>query len=172
MEYISSDTNVWIDFYKISRTQLPFRMNCKYIMFHEAIEKELLYPEDLKSQLIDGGLLGVEITTEELFYADELSGKYRRLSVYDRIALAIAKKRKIILLTGDNALRKAAASEKVKVIGTIGLLDRLLIENCIDKKEYRDCLMRLKSLIGNGIRLPEEEIDDRLSDYDVTDENP
>lgn len=117
-------------------------------------------------------MLGVEITTEELFYADELSGKYRRLSVYDRIALAIAKKRKIILLTGDNALRKAAASEKVKVIGTIGLLDRLLIENCIDKKEYRDCLMRLKSLIGNGIRLPEEEIDDRLSDYDVTDENP
>ena len=61
MEYISSDTNVWIDFYKISRTQLPFRMNCKYIMFHEAIEKELLYPEDLKSQLIDGGLLGAEI---------------------------------------------------------------------------------------------------------------
>ena len=47
-----------------------------------------------------------------------------------------------------------------------------MIENCIDKKEYRDCLMRLKSLIGNGIRLPEEEIDDRLSDYDVTDENP
>ena len=135
MEYISSDTNVWIDFYKISRTQLPFRMNCKYIMFHEAIEKELLYPEDLKSQLIDGGLLGVEITTEELFYADELSGKYRRLSVYDRIALAIAKKRKIILLTGDNALRKAAISEKVKVIGTIGLLDRLLNEKCIDNSD-------------------------------------
>lgn len=39
MKYISSDTNVWIDFYKISKTQLPFRMSCKYIMFHEAIEK-------------------------------------------------------------------------------------------------------------------------------------
>lgn len=38
MEYISSDTNVWIDFYKISKTQLPFRMSCKYIMFHEVIE--------------------------------------------------------------------------------------------------------------------------------------
>ena len=80
MEYIS-DTNVWIDFYKISRTQLPFRMSCKYIMFHEAMEKELLYPEDLKSQLIDGGLLGVEITTEELFYADELSGKLYHWSI-------------------------------------------------------------------------------------------
>ena len=170
MEYISSDTNVWIDFYKISRTQLPFRMNCTYIMFHEAMEKELLYPGDLKSQLIECGLLGVEITTEEFFYADELARKYRRLSVYDRIALAIAKKRGITLLSGDNALRKAAVSEKVKVIGTIGLLDRLLNEDCIDTKEYRDCLMRLKKLIGNGIRLPEEEIDARLSDYGVSDE--
>ena len=172
MEYISSDTNVWIDFYKISKLQLPFRLNCKYIMFHEAIEKELLYPEDLKSQLINCGLLGVEITTEELFYADDLSTKYRRLSVYDRIALAIAKKRRIILLTGDNALRKAATSENVKVVGTIGLLDRLINEKCIDEKEYLDCLMRLKEFIGNGIRLPEEEINDRLSDYDVADENP
>ena len=164
MEYISSDTNVWIDFYKISKVQLPFRLDCKYIMFHETIEKELLYPEDLKSQLIDGGLLGVEITTEELFYADELSEKYRRLSVYDRIALSIAKKRQITLLTGDNALRKAAALEKVKVIGTIGLLDRLLNEDCIDKSEYQDCFLRLKKLIGNGIRLPEEEIEARLSE--------
>jgi hypothetical protein len=44
-------------------------------MFHEAIEKELLYPEDLKSQLIDGGLLGVEITTEEYMFV--LKGKCR-----------------------------------------------------------------------------------------------
>ena len=170
MEYISSDTNVWIDFYKISKTHLPFKMTCKYIMFHEAIEKELLYPEDLKARLIECGLLGVEITTEELFYADELSEKYRRLSVYDRIALAIAKKRKITLLTGDNALRKAAASEKVKAVGTIGLLDRLLNEACIDKEEYKDCLLRLKKLIGNGIRLPADEIEDRIADCDVMDD--
>ena len=89
-----------------------------------------------------------------------------------RIALAIAKKRRIILLTGDNTLRKAAASEKVKVIGTIGLLDRLLNEKCIDIKEYRDCLIRLKKHINNGIRLPEEEIDARLSNYGVADDNP
>lgn len=95
MKYISSDTNVWIDFYKISKTQLPFRMSCKYIMFHEAIEKELLYPKDLKSQLIDGGLLGVEITTEELFYADELSKKYRKVfDLIDMSFMATASKKK------------------------------------------------------------------------------
>ena len=133
-------------------------------MFQEAIEKELLYPEDLKSQLVELGLLGVDITTEELFYADEISSKHRKLSVYDSIALAIAKKRGIVLLTGDNALRKAAISENVITFGTLGLLDRLLKENCIKKKEYHDCLLQLKKLLGNGIRLPEKEIDIRLAD--------
>ncbi len=170
MEYISSDTNVWIDFYKISKTHLPFKMDCRYIMFHEAIEKELLYPEDLRTQLIEGGLLGVEITTEELFYADDLSNNYKQLSVFDRIALAIAKKRKITLLTGDGALRKAAAAEGVKTIGTIGILDRLLNEEHIDIAEYRECLLRLKDLLGNGIRLPEDEIDARLKEDDVVEE--
>ncbi len=171
MEYISSDTNVWIDFYRISKIQFPFRLNCSYIMFNEAIDKELLYPGELRSQLIDGGLIGVEITTDELFYADELSEKYRKLSVYDRIALSIAKKRGITLLTGDNALRKAAILENVNVMGTIGLLDRLLNEECIDRIEYRDCFLQLKKMLGKGIRLPEEEIDARLSGCDVMDKN-
>jgi hypothetical protein len=70
VEYISSDTNVWIDFYKISRTQLPFRMNCKYIMFHEAIEKELLYPEDLKSQLIELSFWHVVILNHVIYNRD------------------------------------------------------------------------------------------------------
>lgn len=41
------------------------------------------------------------------------------------LALAIAKCRRIILLTGDWALRKAAKEEGVSVMGTIGILDRL-----------------------------------------------
>lgn len=52
MEYVSSDTNVWIDFCIIDRSELPF-------------------------------------------------------CLHDRIALAIAKERDIILLTGDGELRKA-----------------------------------------------------------------
>ena len=62
-------------------------------MFKEAIERELVYPTELKSKLLELGLKGVEITADELFYADDLSSKYRRLSVFDRIAIAIAKKR-------------------------------------------------------------------------------
>ena len=40
MNYISSDTNIWLDFDAISGVALPFRMPCTYIMYQEALRKE------------------------------------------------------------------------------------------------------------------------------------
>ena len=70
--------------------------------------------------------------------------KNRKLSRYDRIALAIAKNRKIILLTGDKRLRNAAKEELVEVIGTLGILDRLYEFQLITLQEYNECLENLK----------------------------
>ncbi|MBO4910229.1 MAG: PIN domain-containing protein [Lachnospiraceae bacterium] len=160
MEYISSDTNIWIDFSTISSIEIPFRLPCTYIMFHEALENEVLSPVGLVSDLTKLGLVGVEIDTEEFFYTYELAEKYKRLSVYDRVALAIAKKRNIMLLTGDNALRKAAMQEGVSVMGTIGLLDRLYEEGRIRHREYEKCLRGF--LKHSERRLPKNELEDRL----------
>lgn len=160
LEYISSDTNIWIDFNTISSTEIPFRLPCTYIMYHEALENEVLSPAGLVSDLTRLGLVGVEIDTEEFFYTYELAEKYKRLSVYDRVALAIAKKRNIMLLTGDNALRKAAIQEDVSVMGTIGLLDRLYEEGRIKRREYEKCLRDF--LKHPERRLPKNELEDRL----------
>ncbi len=108
MEFISSDTNVWIDFCTIDKLYLPFKLPYTYIMNNDAIEDELLNPKDLKEQLIQLGLKKVELDIDELFLAEEYGRKYKKLSIYDRIALAIAKNRHILLLTGDLNLRKAA----------------------------------------------------------------
>jgi len=43
----------------------------------------------------------VDLTIEEFELAEEFGPRYPRLSIYDRIALAIAKSREIVLLTGD-----------------------------------------------------------------------
>ena len=160
MKYISSDTNIWIDYKTISRIDLPFRLPCTYIMYKEALRKEIIDQPELLTDLQNRGLIGVEITIEEFFYADELSKKYVKLSGYDRIALAIAKFRNIPLLTGDNSLRKAAVKEGVEVFGTIGLLDKLYEGNYIGKSEYQFCLESLQE--HKERRLPAEELQKRI----------
>ncbi len=161
MEYISSDTNIWLDFNTISAIEMPFRLSCTYIMYREALRKEIVSPPELLQELIERGLEGVELTTEEFYFAEELAAKYVKLSGYDRTALAIAKLRNITLLTGDNALRKAAKKEGVQVIGTIGLLDLLFERGLLNQREYKYCL---KSLLEHPERrLPCEELQRRLT---------
>lgn len=162
MEYISSDTNVWVDFVTIGRAQLPFMLPYTYLMNRDAIEDELLSPPNLGRTLTEYGLIGVDITIEEFELAIYFGEKYKRLSKYDRIALAIAKVRSIVLLTGDAPLRKAAQNENVDFIGTIGLLDQLYDGNYICKNEYCYCLTELLKHNGGKVRLPQIELQLRL----------
>ncbi len=163
MEFISSDTNVWIDFSTINKLDLPFRLPYTYIMNGDAIDEELLSPPNLKSDLLHLGLKSVEIDGGEFILAAGYGLKYKQLSVHDRIALAIAKNRNLTLLTGDAHLRSAARKESVSVMGTIGVLDRLLAFGNISEQEYDDCLKEFLKHNGEAIRLPEDEIKKRLS---------
>lgn len=160
MDCISSDTNIWFDFHSIDQLSLPFLMSYKYIIFEEALREEIVSPPELLAKLIKYGLTGVELTTEEFFYAEMLGGKYVRLSGYDRTALAIARERGIPLMTGDRALRKAAEAEGVEVFGTIGLLDRMYGAGVINSKIYLSCLEKFKKHPER--RLPQEELDERI----------
>lgn len=164
MEYISSDTNVWLDFEVINRLALPFQLPYTYLMNQDVIEDELLSPPILKTTLINFGLVAVELTTEEFYLAEEYNIKYTKPSLYDCIALAIAKARGIILMSGDGPLRRAANQENVKVIGTIGVLDKLYDEKYIDEKEYRYCISELQKNNGKKVRLPEAELQKRMDE--------
>lgn len=165
MEYISSDTNVWIDFKTIAKTELPFLLPYTYIMNEDAIQDEVLSPPGFGAQLVQLGLRPVELTEAEFFMAAGFASKYIRLSRYDRIALAIAKCRNITLLTGDKALRRAAGRENVNVLGTLGILDQLFDNRHISLMEYLDCLKLLERYNGGTIRLPKAEITLRLQRY-------
>lgn len=165
MEYVSSDTNIWIDFSVIQKIELPFRLPYTYIMSEDAIADELLSPPELGQELISHGLKPVEIFIEEFELAQSYGERYIKLSVYDRIALSIAKNRNITLLTGDGALRKASREEGVRVIGTIGIMDQLLEGELVSEAEYVECLQRLKQQNGGSVRLPRTEIEARLEKY-------
>lgn len=162
MKYISSDTNVWLDFKAINKLDLPFLLDYIYLMNDEAVENELLSPPNLGSELTSLGLRKTELTSEEFFLAEELNIKYAKPSIYDCIALAIAKVRHLTLLSGDGPLRKAAKMEGVKVMGTIGILDQLYTEAKITQDEYHTCIKGLLQLNGGKVRLSANELEKRL----------
>ena len=163
MQYISSDTSVWIDFSIIRKIELPFRLPYTFIMNRDAVENELLSPPKLGAELIAYGLVPVEITIEEFNLAQRYGTLYPRLSTFDRIALAIAKERNIVLLTGDGALRKAALQEEISIMGTLGILDQLWSEGRIDADELSFCLKQLIAHNGGTVRLPRAELERRLA---------
>lgn len=166
MEYISSDTNVWIDYMAIDKLELPFRLPLIYLMNIDAIEDELLSPEGMRENLLRLGLQPTELTEDEFYYGLKMAEAHPKLSEYDCSALAIAKHRGLVLMTGDAALRKAALSEGVSVMGTIGLLDKLYEDGKITSEEYRECLILLVKVNGQEVRLPMAELQNRLDKID------
>jgi predicted nucleic acid-binding protein len=162
MQLICSDTNVWIDFAAIDKTELPFRLPYTYLMNIDAVNDEFLSPPGLGEKLVSFGLVPVEMTAEEFDCAEEYGWKYPRLLVYDRVALAMAKCRGIPLLTGDKALRRAAVQETVEVMGTLYIFDRLSELGLLSDAELEECLRAILAINGGTVRLPEAEIMSRI----------
>ena len=132
-------------------------------MYEESVDSELISPLNFRNDLLNLGLKSVDITIDEFLLADLWGNIYPKLSIQDRIALAIAKKRNIILLTGDLALRKAALKENVQIIGTLGILDKLYNNAYITSKEYKNCLAELLKHNGGIVRLPKDELIKRIN---------
>lgn len=113
--------------------------------------------------MLEAGLVGVDITIEEFSLADSWENIYPKLSIQDRIALAIAKQRNIVLLPGDMALRKAATKEGVSIMGTLGVLGRLYEGSYITSDEYEYCLSEFLRRNGGVVRLLNSELKKRLA---------
>ncbi|MBR1508005.1 MAG: hypothetical protein IJ619_08400 [Eubacterium sp.] len=160
MKYISSDTNIWLDFYVIDRLNLPFKLEFVYLMHYETVDKEVISPPELCDLLLEYGLQKTEMSFDKYYYVPMLESKYPKLSKYDRIALSIAKHRKIPLLTGDKPLRSAAQKEGVNVLGSIGLVDEMIKNNIISEEEGLKCFRGF--LEHKERRLPEDELKQRI----------
>lgn len=165
--HISSDTNIWVDFKTIHAMSLPFKLQYNYLMSNDAILDELLSPPGFKDELIHLGLIPTELDDAELSLVYTYGSKYLQLSIYDTFAMAIAKNRSIILLTGDNNLRKIAISEDVIVKGTLWIFEELFEKEYISKAEYLYYLQEIQKYNGRQIRLPAAEIQKRIDKLKV-----
>lgn len=163
MQVICSDTNIWIDFQSLNRIDWPFLLDYTYIMSKPALDDEVLSPIGQASRLLEMGLVAVDPSDDELELYMTLASKYRKLSVYDALALTIAKSRSIILLTGDKALRNAAEAEHVVVRGLLWITDQLCNEQQITREEHRSCMQEILDGIRVTYRYPKHEIENRLN---------
>lgn len=84
-------------------------------------------------------------------YVAQLSNQYHKTSMYDLMALSLAKQESCPLLTGDKALRDAAQKEVVLIKGTVWVLEQLVVHQKIVKNQAITALDIMKS---KGRRLP------------------
>ena len=161
--FISSDTNLWIDFFEIRHVDHPFLLDFNYYLSSAAYEDELVKSEELRKALLAFGLHLADATDDEFMTAQIFRSNYPKLSLYDALALSIAKSRSWTLLTGDRPLRDAAEHERVGCHGVIWIYDELLRQNKINTNDYRNAMLAFLLAIQEGrCRLPVDELLKRI----------
>lgn len=176
---ISSDTNVWLDFLCIGQLEHPFLLDNSYylssITYHDEIDDNTNIInnskryDEIRMCVKENKILITDATIDELKLAMKYQNEYKppkvskAISMQDSIALAIAKERKWILLTGDAGLREASKFENVDCRGTLWIYDELLDKNLLSKVEYHNVMDKLLDVVDNKKRrLPRIEILKRI----------
>lgn len=112
--------------------QKIFQLPCKFVIT-DLLREELLNPPF--DALAEMGLVVEFLTSEEVSEIRVMMGRYPKPSYYDISVLILARSRNTVLITGDEALRHAAADNSVDCHGTCWLIDYLANETLITYTE-------------------------------------
>ena len=157
MQILISDANVIIDMEDSGLTELMFSLPYQFavpdILFYDELEDE--HPN-----LLELGLIQLELSSEMLEKSIELDCRYRKPSRYDCLALAAAMQEECPLITCDKALRKAAQQENVEIRGTLWIIDELVKHQHINKQQAKKAFEDMKDA---GSRLPWNEVEKFLN---------
>jgi len=126
------DTNTIFDLHFGKLLQITFRLPCKFVITTFII-RELRNPPF--HTLASMGLLVEKLSPDGVAELIEMMGKYEGPSYQDISVLVLAKTRNTVLITGDDALRRAAADNSVDCHGTCWLIDYLANEDLISFAE-------------------------------------
>jgi len=158
MRVLVSDANILIDIEKGQLTEpmfrLPFEFATPDMLFHDELA-------ECHGHLVERGLQCRPLDGETLQQVVALTACYGRVSRYDCMALALAIREACPLLTGDAALRKAAAAEKIAVHGTLWLVEAMVAEGIVSVPKALKAYDRMERA---GSRLPWDRARARLRD--------
>lgn len=152
-----TDANIWIDLDHGGLLGRVFNLGCD-LLIPDLIFAELRTPDT--SLLTSLGLQVVGLTGAQLGdLTTTLARAYPKPSVVDLTALVVARDEKLVLLTGDKALRQAAKTEGVEVHGILWILDWMVAGSVLTGVE---AARSLHLIVQAGARLPQREVTRRL----------
>lgn len=162
MEILVSDTSVLIDLERCALHERVFALDAQIVV------PDLLYERELRQyngeEFRRLGLRVEGLTGEELQIAQALRIGAPAITVPDSLALALARERRWILLTGDAAMRMLAGEQKVDCHGVLWLLDQME-QAAVATIQQLDT--GLRQLTGHPrCRLPRAEVNIRLTRYE------
>lgn len=132
LQYYVLDTNTIIDLHCGNLLDKVFRLPCTFLI-SDLLREELLNPPfDTLSGM---GLAVGTLTSEEVGEIPVMMATYPEPSFCDISVLILARARNTVLITGDRALRRAAADNGVDCHGTCWLIDYLASQGLITYTE-------------------------------------
>jgi len=153
------DTTICIDLFHghllKKTTALPYEL-----LLPDVIVEELINPPG--EVFIQSGFSISQIDEEAIGEIFALREHYPKPSTNDLFALLMAKINSCPLITGDDALRKAAKEEGIPVNGLLWFLDRLIEHKILTAKEAAGAL---KEIVAQGSWLPKKECEARLKKW-------
>ncbi len=162
MKVIVSDTSVIIDLCKVRLIESAFSLPYEFIVPNVMFEDEFLDLSNYaRGDLLASGLAVSVLSGEAVGMAVEYGAAFRRLSINDQFALALAKTtEESILLTGDKALRSAATTLDVEARGLLWLCDQMEEHQTVEAKRLGEALVALDE--DELVRLPRAELRKRI----------
>lgn len=158
MRVLVSDTSILIDLERSELLHAAFTLDADFAV------PDLLYERELRdnsgAELLKLGLRIEPLEEGEVESAQAYRRASPRLALPDTFALALARHRRWLLLTGDAALRALATAEQVECHGVLWLIDLMHTERAAEAVTLRQGLERLAR--HPRCRLPRAEIDARL----------
>jgi len=135
------DTNTIIDLHCGKLLQKIFHLPCTFIIT-DFIIHELREPpfQELSSM----GLHVESLNPDEILQITEMMERYEKPSYEDISVLILAKSKKTVLITGDEALRHAAIANEVECRGTCWLIDYLANRSLISFSEAIEAYERIQ----------------------------
>ena len=106
-----------------------------------------------------------QMSAIEVAEADAAAAGPGGTSIYDQLALILARRVGGILLTGDQALKRAAEAVDLEVHGTIWVVERMVGAGLLDLRAAGDAYRRM---VDAGGHLPLQDALDRLDTFSAT----